>query len=414
MKGVLVILDGVGDRNCRQLKGKTPLEAAETPNLDYLAEKGQLGYLYPVHENFVPGTPDAIVSMFGQDWQDYPRGWLEALGEGIELEKGDLAFRANFATIDNMKERNVVDRRVGRTLTTKESRILAKELNKIFLPRKFVFRATLQHRGVLVLMGGFSENITEMDPAYHSTKKSETGKLRFSVPTDEDENSIYTANLVNDFVEKSFHVLDQHPVNKERRKKGFYAANLILLRAPGISIKKIKKFRKWACTTSVPVIKGICKSLGINLFDFPAVEFRGHDAYKNLKKNLVLEIKKNIGMLKKKKKDFDYFVVYFKETDVAGHDNKPHEKKAMIELLDKRFFSFLRKFAEKNSVKIAVTADHSTPCEMKQHSSDPVPVLLFGKDIEGNGTSRFNEKQAQKGKLGKIYGKEFLKRAGFV
>ena len=90
MKGVLVIIDGLADRACRLLGEKTPLEAAKKPNLDYFSENGELGYIYPVHETFVPGTSEAIVSLFAQNWEDYPRGWLEAIGEGIELEKGDF------------------------------------------------------------------------------------------------------------------------------------------------------------------------------------------------------------------------------------------------------------------------------------------------------------------------------------
>lgn len=221
MKGVLVIIDGVGDRSCRQLGGRTPLEVADKPNLDYMAEQGQLGYMYPIHEDFVPGTSEAIVSIFGQSWQDYPRGWLEAMGEGINLEKGDLAFRANFATIDNLEDKNIIDRRAGRTLTTKEAEILAKEVNKIFLPRKYIFKATLQHRAILVLRGGFSDNITEMDSAHHPTNKSEQGKFKFSEPLDDDENSQYTVNMVNEFVEQSFIKLDKHPLNLLRKKEVF-------------------------------------------------------------------------------------------------------------------------------------------------------------------------------------------------
>ena len=414
MKGVLVIIDGLGDRPCVQLGGKTPLEVAKKPNLDFLAGKGELGYLYPEHEGFVPGTHEAIVSIFGQNWQDYPRGWLETLGSGIDLERGDLALRANFATIDNLKDKNVIDRRAGRTLTTKEAKILAKDLNKIFIPRKFIFKATLQHRGVLVFRGGFSDSITEIDPAHYPKDKSETGKFRFAKATDENENSEYTANLVNSFVEKAFHVLDKHPINEERRKKGFYPANIILPRAPGISIKRITKFKKWACATDVPVMKGICNVLGINLFPFEAVEFKDHDAYSNLKKNLSLEIKKNIDLLKKGKKNFDYVLVYLKETDAAGHDNKPFEKRDMIELIDKKFFSFLKKFAIKNKIQVAVTADHSTPCNLKQHSADPVPVLLFDPEKQaGNENKEFNEPDSRKGSLGKMYGKDFLKNIGF-
>jgi len=414
MKGVFVIIDGLGDRPCVQLQGKTPLEAANIPNLNYLAQNGKLGYLYPVHKDFVPGTHEAVIEIFGQEWQDYPRGWLETIGSGIELTKGDLALRANFATIDNLKNKQVIDRRAGRTLTSKEAKALAKDINKIFIPRKFIFKATLQHRAVLVFKGGFSDEITEIDPAHHPTNKSETGRFKFSEATEENENAEYTANILNGFIEKVHYLLENHPINDIRRRKGFYPANMILPRAPGTSIKKITKFKNWACSTNVPVMKGICKAIGINLFEFKVPEFKDHDAYKNFKKNLVLEGKHSLSLLKKRQKDFDYFFIYLKETDSAGHDNKPFEKREMVELIDKNIFSFLRKFAEKHKVKVAVTADHSTPCNLKQHSSDPVPVLLFDpNNPDPDSTSKFTEKEAKKGSLGEMYGKDFLKKIGF-
>lgn len=413
MKGVLVIIDGMGDRPCKKLGGKTPLEAAEKPNLDYLAKNGLIGEMYPVSKSFVPGTSEAIVSIFGEDWQNYPRGGLEALGEGIELEKGDLALRANFATIDNLKDKNIIDRRAGRTLSTKEAQILAKAISHISLSNKFLFKSTLQHRGILVFKGGFSDSITEMDPAYHSLKKSETGKLRFCRALDDDENSEYTANLVNDFVEKSFNVLDKHPVNELRRKKGLLPANIILVRGGGIEVKRISKYKNWACASSVPVAKGICKAMGINLFEFGAIDFK-KDINKNLRKNLLKDIKKSIKLMKRKWKKFDYFLIYLKEPDVFGHDNKPLEKKEIIELIDKKLFSSLKKYAVKYGIKIAVTADHSTPCELKQHSADPVPVLLCSgkEETKKEGLNLFSEKQAKKGRLGIFEGKMFLEKTG--
>ncbi len=409
MKGILVIIDGLADLPCKQLRGKTPLEAAKKPNLNYLASKGKTGEVYPVHKGFVPGTSEAIISFFGKDWQNYPRGWLEALGAGIELKNGDLALRANFATIDNLKKRNILDRRAGRNLTTKEARSLANSLNKnIKLPAKFIFKSTLQHRAVLVFKGGFSDNITPTDPEYRS-KSRKDNKFKFSSPGDETELSHYTANLLNNFTEQAFNILDKHPINLRRKKKGFFPANIILVRAPGTKINMIKKFRRWACSTSVPVMKGICKSLGINLFDFKEIGFKGDDAYKNLKKNLILEIKKAVKLIKKRKKEFDYFLVYLKEVDSAGHDNKPIEKKEMIELIDSRLFSFLRNFAEKEKIKIMVTADHATPCKLKSHSADPVPILLCDWSNQEGKEKEFSEKGAKKGSLGKMYGKEILK-----
>src|SRR3989344_8713132 len=150
MKGILVIVDGMGDTPIKQLGEKTPLEAADTPNLDFFASRGELGYMYSVKQGFVPESDQAIVCIFGNELIDSTRGQLEATGAGVKLTRGDLALRANFATIDSYKEGNFVDRRAGRNLTSEEAQMLAKAINKISMPVKFEFVPTIQHRGVLV------------------------------------------------------------------------------------------------------------------------------------------------------------------------------------------------------------------------------------------------------------------------
>src|SRR3989344_5966673 len=128
MKGILVVLDGAGDLPCKQLNEMTPLEAANTPNIDFLAARSEMGYMYPVKPGFVPESDQAVVSIFGNDLIDSTRGQLEVRGTDIKLMRGDLAMRANFATIDSLKEGNILDRRAGRTLTTGEAHELAKAL----------------------------------------------------------------------------------------------------------------------------------------------------------------------------------------------------------------------------------------------------------------------------------------------
>lgn len=416
MKGILVILDGVGDRACKILGGRTPLEVAETPNLDYFAENGQLGYIYPVNEEKAPESDTAILSLLGNNPYLSARGVLEALGAGIKLDRGDLALRTNFASVNKTEKGKVLDRRAGRTLTTKEAQILAKEINKIYIPRKFVFVPTVQHRGVLVLRGGFSDNITNTDPAYPIRGKFQHEyDFKFSKPLDEDENSQYTSNIVNELIEQSFIKLNEHPVNQERRKKGLMPANILLTRDAGVELPKIKKFRRWMAIHYLPLEIGISKAAEMRVFSFDYPAMKKFDVYKNLYNALNKAIKFSIKCLKKQKKNFDYCYIQFKETDVPGHDNKPLEKKEMVELLDRKFFSFLKKFAEKNKIKVVVTADHSTPCELKSHSADPVPLVLFDpKKREKDEAVAFNEIQSRKGSLGKIYGRDFLKKIGFV
>ncbi len=430
MKGIFVIMDGMGDLPTDALKGKTPLEAAETPNMDFFATRGEMGYMYSVRPGFVPESDEAIVSIFGNQQIDSTRGQLESRGAGIQTMHGDLAFRVNFATIDSLEQGNVIDRRAGRTLTTAEAEILAKALGKIKLPCPFVFKATVQHRAALVFKGGFSDNITGNDATYSGGQKLASEKIARIQPLDDDENSQYTANIVNEFLEKAFEILDKHPINEERRKKGLLPANYLLIRGPGIDVPKLKVYRKWMAVSYMPLETAFSRLSGMKVFSFEYPKLKGLDVYANLHKGLEKACKFSIRMLKKHKKNFDYAYIHLKETDLPGHDNKPFEKKEMLEYIDRTFFKFLKSFATANKINVVVTADHSTPCKMHGHSADPVPVLFYNNSLPKTKKQysyskekgeekklvgkRFCEKEARKGELGRMVGGEMLKKVGFA
>ena len=163
---------------------------------------------------------------------------------------------------------------------------------------------------------------------------------------------------------------------------------------------------------NMPLEKGICKLSGMDVYGFDYPKMKGYDVYDNLYAGLLKMIKVAIRNLKWRGRKYETCYIHFKETDVPGHDNKPYEKKNFIEILDKKFFSFLKKYVEKKGIKLIVTGDHSTPCKLKEHSADPLPVLLYGK---GKGKcDAFSEKQSRKGALGKVFGKNLLKKAGFT
>lgn len=414
MKGILVILDGIGDLPHKLLNDKTPLEVANTPNLDFLAARSEMGYMYPVRPGFIPESDEAIVSIFANELISSTRGQLEAKGAGIKVKRGDLALRTNFATIDSLQNGNILDRRAGRTLTTEEAEILAMEINKIKLSCKFVFHPTIQHRGVLVLRGGFSDNISSNDVSYYEQGKlKEFQKMKLSKPLDDTENAQYTANVVNEFLIKSHEVLDSHPINKERRRKGLMPANYLLIRGAGIEIPNLKIYKKWLSPAYMPLEIGFSKLCGMDTFSFEYPELEKMDVYSNLYDGLKKACKFAVKMLKKNKDKNEYAYIHIKETDIAGHDNKPLEKKMMIEEVDKILFKFLRKFASPNEIKVVVTADHSTPCKLKNHSADPVPVMLFKTGAIPH-EKKFCEKNARRGSLGRMNGGELLKKVGFV
>ncbi len=435
MKGILVVLDGAGDLPNKQLKGKTPLEAAEMPNLDFLATRGELGLMDSVKPGFVPQSDEAIVSIFGNKLTDSTRGQLEARGAGIDLTRGDLAFRVNFATVEDFEEGKIIDRRAGRTLTTEEAEILAKALNKIKLPCKFEFKATVQHRAVFVMKGGFSDNITGNDSTYSKGKGKEADRIGTFVPLDDEENSQYTVNIVKEFVDKAYDVLKNHPVNKQRKKKGLMPANFLLMRDPGIEKPKLKFYKRWFSVAYLPLEKGFSKTSGMKVFEFKYPKLKGIDVYKNLWDGLEKACKFSVKTLKKKHKKFDYAYIHIKETDLPGHDNKPLIKKKMLEHIDKTLFKFLRKFAPPNNIKVVVTADHSTPCNLKAHSADPVPLMFYNKSIPKKSKIsvptflkkpkksredsvqkgvKFCETTAKKGSLGRLRGSELFEKIGFT
>jgi 2,3-bisphosphoglycerate-independent phosphoglycerate mutase len=414
MKGILVILDGMAGSPCKQFEGKTVLEEASTPNMDFLASRGKLGLMYPVKPGFIPESDEAILSIFGNNLISSTRGQLEARGTDTKLTRGDLALRVNFATIDSLKKRNIIDRRAGRTLTTSEAEELGKAINKISLSHKFVFIPTIQHRGVLIFRGGFSDNILGNDSTYIQGKSESMNKISLCRALDDDENSQYTINLVNEFIEKVYEVLNKHPTNEERRKKGLLPANYILVRGAGIEQPKLKLYKRWLSVVYMPLEKGFSKVCGMNTFSFEYPKLKKLDVYSNLYEGLRKACKFSIKTLKKNYKKADYAYIHLKETDFPGHDNKPIEKKLMLEYIDKTLFKFLRKFAPPKRIRVVVTADHSTPCNLKEHSAEPVPVLFYPGVETIPKEKHFSEKDAKRGELGRFLGKDLLKKTGFL
>lgn len=400
MKGIFVVLDGIGDEECSALDGKTPLQAAKTPNLDAFSEEGKLDYCYTVKRGYVPESNEGVLSLMGYDSFQVKRGPLEAIGLGIKLKNGDLAFRCNFGSVDDLKDGEVLDRRAGRTLTTKEARVLADAVNEgVKLPFKFEFVPSVQHRGVLVFRGGFSDNIIGIE--------GRNGKLEFSKALDDEDDSKLSADLVNQFVRKSHEILDKHPINVARSRKGLFSANVILCRGPGSERIRLKKMRgKWMALGYMPLEIGIAKATGMDVYRFRYPKLKGIDVYSNLYDGLKQGIKYSVRMLKRNKKKYDYFYIHIKECDIPGHDNKPLDKVKMIEMLDKWLFGFLRKYMKQGG-RLLVTGDHATPCRLKAHSAGPVPVLTYphpkGAKTE---RQRFTEEWGMKGR--RFLGKRLL------
>lgn len=414
MKGILVLLDGLCDRPCSELGGKTPLDMANTPNLDFFISSGaKLGLMYPVKPGFIPESDESLMSIFGNNFNKSIRGELEAIGSGFDLKRGDLSFRVNFASVDK-KTGIILDRRVGRVLKTSEADALANAISKIKFSYPFLFKPTTQHRAVLVLKGGFSDIISTNDSGYFQGRVNEVDKISFCKALDDSDNSIHTANVVNVFLERACAVLEEHPVNLERVRNGLLPANYFLLRGACTEIPKVKDYHRWTALVYTPLEKGFAKISGMKVFSFNYPKLDNFDAYENIQEGLKAACSLPELVLEENKDLYHFCYIHVNETDFPGHDNRPIDRVKMLEYLDKTLFSYLRFFCLENSISLVVTANQATPCVLKNHSADPVPVLFFNpSSVSIGGETHFCEESCLRGELGEFKGRDLLKKVGF-
>jgi 2,3-bisphosphoglycerate-independent phosphoglycerate mutase len=418
MKKILyIVLDGLGDLPIKELGGKTPLASALTPNMDALAQKGKTGLVYPVAKGIAPESDIAVISLLGYDAHKYytGRGPLESFAEGIKVNDGDLALRVNFATVSE-DGKTIIDRRVGRNLTTDEAGALAKEINtKVTLSSAtFEFKNTIGHRGVLVIRGmhtKLSGWITNTDPAYAREGVFGVAKEKFenlpaeSGPMPGYENSApaqEAAKLLNEFTRESHKVLNGSAVNKKRVAENKMPGNIILSRDAGDCLPKFPPMQslfnlKFGSFVQMPVEKGIALLTGMEIIDVPASS--GHlDVDYPVWAKVALDSIKN----------YDGLYVHIKGPDEPAHDGNYKLKKEIIEAIDKFFFTSLLAELDIQDTVIAVTADHSTVCAVKAHTQDPVPLVVSGGGIKPDGSMSFSEKAAACGSIGAIRGQEIM------
>ncbi|MBS7614897.1 2,3-bisphosphoglycerate-independent phosphoglycerate mutase [Candidatus Bathyarchaeota archaeon] len=409
MKLIYVVIDGVSDLPVTELDFKTPLEYAETPNMDYLVTKGKLGLMYAVSRGIAPESDVAVISILGYDPFKYHagRGPLEAYGAGLDMKNGDLALRCNFATIG--EDKKLIDRRAGRDLTTEEAALLAKEVNqKVRLeshPAEFCFKNTLGHRGVLVIKSQktkLSGKISNTDPAYERVaglgvaKKDVDMVLAECLPMADTKAAKISAQLVNEFTKKSHRVLEKHEVNIRRLALGKMKANVILSRDAGdelpnfFNINERYKVR-FACLADMPVERGISRLAGMDLVELPPPS-------SDIKSDMKIRVEKLLDLLQ----TYDCFYIHLKGPDEPGHDGDFQRKTKAIEDIDQYFFGEILQKIDLQETIICITADHSTPCILKSHSDDPVPLLIAGNKIKPDGLKKYSERSCREGSLGTI------------
>ena len=403
-----ILLDGCSDRPVPSLNYSTPLEVANTPNLDKIARKGDMGRVITVGRGISPESDIAVFNMLGYSFEKgYPgRGVVESIGAGIEVRDGDLAIRANFAT---RADGNIVDRRAGRDVTADDAKTLQEELKKVRLPdAEFDFRSTIGHRAVLVIRANkpLSAEISNTDPGYVRMKGfgaarevREVEAIQTCKPLQGTVASKRAAELVNSFSTQAMKILDEAKVNKERERRGKKAANMLLFRDSGSFIPKLPTFEekhhyKGVALVEMPAEVGIAILLKMKMVkvDDPA------------------DLSGKAKLFRREMREGTVVYAHIKGPDEFGHDGDAVGKRANIETIDSEFFGLVSQTLSDDAT-LAVSCDHATPCVLKMHSADPVPLLITGrKSGRESRACRFTEKDAKRGSLGMLKGRAVLRK----
>ncbi|GGM73691.1 phosphoglycerate mutase [Thermogymnomonas acidicola] len=384
---ILIVFDGLGDRPNPALGNRTALQAAYRPNLNRMARLGITGLLDTVSPGVVAGSDTSHLSLLGYDPRRYytGRGPFEAMGLGIEVRPGDIAFRANFATREGG---TITDRRAGRISSGTEelSEVLNREIDGV----EFIFRPGVEHRGALVMRGeGLSDALSDSDP--HDVGKPPREVVAL------DKGAERTASVLNRYLKEAREALERHPVNVRRRSEGKGPANELLVRGAG-RVPDLPPFRQvhgfsGACIAGIPMITGICALLGMEVIK---VEGATGSLYTNVDGKIAAAVEAS--------RRHRFVIVNIKGTDVAGHDRNPVEKKGVIERADRAMGRILE---VADRAVIAVTGDHSTPCSTGEHSGDPVPLLVFSPDGRRDSVMSFDEVSVARGAL-RLRGTELI------
>lgn len=396
-KVLLLISDGVADRADRSRRFQTPLSVAKKPHIDKLASMSSVGLMYLVEPGVTPGSDVAHLALLGYDPYKYytGRGALEAIGAGFKMGPSDVAFRSNFSTVDSSKI--VQDRRAGRSEMGLDE--LAEALNEVKLTSvegiESEFHRTLGHRGVLILKGeNLSRMVTDTDPHFEKTR------VGVAKSEDDQKSSKKTAAAVNEFTDKSYEALKSHPINLERVKHGFPPANIVLSRGAGTPppIERLdKKYSlRTTCIAAAPIVRGICDLAGMKIVDVPGATGRPDTNY-------LAKADATIDAMKAS----DFVLLHIKAADVAGHDGDFKGKVKVVENLDRVVGRLLKSIDVKRDYFV-FTADHATPVAVREHASDPVPLLCAGPDFDRSMITKFSERSASHGNLGTIHGRNLF------
>ncbi len=397
MKYLLIVGDGMADYPIPELGNRTPLQAANKPNMDMIAAKGCSGLLRTVPDGLMPGSGTAILSVLGYDPTRFytGRGPFEAAARNIELSENDVAYRCNLVT---EKDGILADHSAGHITNSESGKLIEAISREMGKPGVAEFFEGLGYRHFLILRNYLPKELVACTPP-HDAIGMRVSEILPKAESAETKNAV---ELLRELVLGSKKVLEQHPVNVSRRKGGKRAGNMIWPwgggRKPVMPTYRQKYGVDGAVISAVDLVKGIGVYAGMKIVEVSGATGLYDTNYEG-KADYALEALQECDMV----------FVHVEAPDEAGHSKDYELKVKTIEDLDKRLIGRLMD-GLKDECVIAVLPDHSTPIEIGTHTREPVPFAIYSPNIEADEVKRFDEESARMGGFGLIEGEGFMLR----
>ena len=402
MKHIIILGDGMADHAIDRLGGKTPLQYADTPYMNFLAKQGKTGMLNTIPDGFLPGSEVANTAILGYDLNKVyeGRGPLEAASIGYEMQPNDMAIRCNIIELANGRIKN----HHGGHLTTEEGNLLIKFLDKELGNDQVKFITGIQYRHLLVIKNG-NKHITCAPPHDHPNEewkpllvKPEEGYTEYN---SDRMTPQATADLLNDLIIKSQSLLANHPFNRQRTEKansiwpwsGGYRPSMSTL------MQRYPEIKSGSVISAVDLIRGIGHYAGLDIIKVPGATGLANTNYEGKASAAIEALKKQ-----------DFVFLHIEASDEAGHDGDLELKLQTIRNLDTRIVKPVYEAVSEweEPVCIALLPDHPTPVEIRTHVKEPVPFAIWHRDIQPDKVTTYDEKSCTRGEYGLLSLQQFM------
>jgi 2,3-bisphosphoglycerate-independent phosphoglycerate mutase len=407
MKYVVIVGDGMADYGIEGLGGKTPLMAAKTPHMDWLAKRGEIGLVRTIPKGFTPGSEIANLSIFGYDPHRYytGRGPLEAASLGVRLDSKDIAFRCNLVTLQFEGSKILMEDFSAGHISDGEARRVIVDLDREMGTREIRFYPGVSYRHLMVFQNGAAK-FSALDRLELTPPHDITGKEIDSFLPRVGGSEGSGGDRILSLMKKSQELLKNHPVNLDRKGKGLRLANSIWLWGQGRSPQMTTLEERFGIDgyviSAVHLLKGIGILAGLEVLEVPGATGYFDTNY---------EGKAEYALKGLKEKDFVY--VHVEAPDEAGHMGDLRLKIEMIETFDEKIVgAILRGLKSFERYRVLVLPDHPTPLSMRTHAADPVPYVIYSseKALRNDSVEGFDEMTARKSRVFIERGFELIER----